>query len=159
MEPQITSLSHHNSQISSNLNRSEYNAVALRCKKSLLLGLGIAKAIFPNEVRLPASIQQVIEQDASVNQLIQRTFKWLLPKAQFSASHNHAWEPTYYRLTVCETPSDKVRHLIWKTLVPNVRDRRILPLPNLFSWLYYLIRPIRLLAKRAGIHSDDISPP
>lgn len=36
-----------------------------------------------------------------------------------------------------------------RALVPNARDKRLLPLPDCLAFLYYVIRPLRLIAKYA----------
>jgi len=54
----------------------------------------------------------------------------------------------YFHLRVRERVRDKVRygsHLLYLALRPSKRDRAIISLPASFSFLYYLLRPMRLV--------------
>lgn len=54
----------------------------------------------------------------------------------------------YFHLRVRERVRDKVRyglHLLYLALRPGERDRAIISLPASFSFLYYLLRPLRLV--------------
>jgi hypothetical protein len=54
----------------------------------------------------------------------------------------------YFHLRVRERVRDKARycsHFLYLALKPGKRDQAIIPLPAPFSFLYYLLRPLRLV--------------
>jgi hypothetical protein len=50
-------------------------------------------------------------------------------------------------LKMRERFKDKARYVLYLTFTPNTRDWNLLRLPNFLFSLYYILRPIRLLAK------------
>ena len=50
-------------------------------------------------------------------------------------------------LKMRERFKDKARYVLYLTFTPNTRGWKLLPLPGTLFPLYYILRPIRLLAK------------
>ena len=50
-------------------------------------------------------------------------------------------------LTLLQTPSQRIRFLIGQYLVPSEAEHRALRLPPSLYFLYYPLRPLRLVAK------------
>ena len=46
--------------------------------------------------------------------------------------------------------SDQLQYFVWRLFVPNVCDRRLIVLPKPLTFLYYLLRPLRLLGEKLG---------
>jgi hypothetical protein len=49
-----------------------------------------------------------------------------------------------------------VRHFLHVMIIPNAKDQAVLPIPGPLSFLYYLLRPLRLLRKYA-LHPRELT--
>jgi hypothetical protein len=61
------------------------------------------------------------------------------------------WMTPLFRTRLLARPWDKVRWLAQTLFVPRLTDRLIFPLPPALSFLYYLLRPLRLTCKAAWL--------
>lgn len=53
----------------------------------------------------------------------------------------------FFHMRVLRRPLDKLRYIATVVFVPQLPDRDFWPLPSSLGWLYYLVRPVRLLGK------------
>lgn len=111
-------------------------------ERMLLLGLYLANKLlgtsFPNEV------WQRIEADSVVDSLATRVCQQLF--CDIDSQHQKIDELSFY-LQSREYLHDKIRHLLFRAFVPTVADPAFLPLPKSLFFLYYWLRPFRLLGK------------
>jgi hypothetical protein len=114
----------------------------------LLLASGLLGAKIPRELMLK------IEADAEVKSIAARILTLLFPAG---GGISLALTGSYFHVSLKEDWNDRarlrVRYFLQKVahrLKPNVRDRHFLQLPGFLSFLYYVIRPIRL-AKIYGL--------
>ncbi|MCC5636682.1 nucleotidyltransferase family protein [Nostoc sp. CHAB 5844] len=121
----------------------EERSQMLHCRRMLLLGLKLAQELL--QAQIPQSLQAAIAQDSRLPWLSQQVI-WRLFSDQIARSAS--WQTTLFRLSVRDRPGDWVQYFIWRLLIPNVRDRRVLKLADSLSFLYYLIRPIRLVVEQ-----------
>jgi hypothetical protein len=129
--------------------RTIEQARALGSERMLLLGLFLANDLL--QAPLPREIQQRIEADSNVKLLGEQTRKLLLLKTTGMPS---SYEANSYRLKLRERRQDKLRlgfhyfsRYLRTSVSPNGRDMALLPLPGPLSFLYYVLRPIRLITK------------
>jgi len=115
------------------------------CKRAVFLGLLLVRNLL--EITLPESVLQKVLAERTLEGLAMQTSNRL-----FLAATNQTTGEISDRLFYIHTKDrlwDKIKifytllqHSGW--LTPTVRDRDVIPLPALLSFLYYLIRPIRV---------------
>lgn len=128
----------------------------LGCKRLLLLGLHLAHTLLG--APLPTKILNEIDVDSTVQALAEKV------KSQLESS-SPTVEPgeierSLFHIKTRERWSDKIRSFLglvsysgWMTVTDN--DRQFLALPSQLSFLYVLIRPIRILSKYAKLITRD----
>ncbi len=125
------------------------HARLLRSERMLLTGLILAKKLLGT--RLPAEAANRIEADPVAQALAAKVERWLFLAA------DSLWitlQKRLFILQVRECWRDKfayVRHLLVWSITPNELDRAFLPLPGACSVFYYLLRPVRLVARCLGL--------
>jgi hypothetical protein len=122
-------------------------------KRMLFLGLFLSWDLL--EANLPEKILQRIQADPVVKSLAAQLSERMFAQVDETVQVD---EPTFYRgernvffIRMHERPQDRIRFFLltqgihW--LIPNKQDQAFLPLPTHLYFLYYLIRPIRLIGK------------
>jgi hypothetical protein len=134
-------------------NAAIQNARQLGSERLLLLGLFLANDLL--EAPLPEWVRQQILGDRQVGLLAAKVRNWLFRSADDSPGF---FERHAYQLKMKEGLRDLVRlrihywfHYLGIYLTPTARDRAVLTLPAFLSFIYYLIRPIRL-AREYALH-------
>ena len=117
-------------------------ASQLRMTRILLLGLLLVQDLL--EVELPKTILQKIQAKPLLRSLASQIYTQLFSQTE-SSLQNWKVESSFFHLKMIEYPWDKVRYCFEHLLVPTIADRVFVPLPQFLSFLYYLLRPIRLL--------------
>jgi hypothetical protein len=139
-------------------------AKQLHSQRMLLLGVGLAQELLG--VRVPETVLAAIESDGAsailpsvdcasptvggnraLPALMQQVCSYLF-EPQLEQSRQFSL--TLFRLRVRDRISDQLQYFVWRLFVPNVRDRRLIVLPNPLTFLYYLLRPLRLLGEKLG---------
>ena len=123
-------------------------ARSLRIERILFLGLLLSWDLL--EAKLPIEIIQRIQADPLVKLYAYKVRQYL-----FSEKDSIPVYFSYYLFNLMrDPPVEKVPYrgyLLWQFIrlgiTPTEKDRRILPLPVFFEFLYYLIRPVRLAGK------------
>lgn len=113
-----------------------------RSLRMVLFGVYLAHSVF--ETPLPAPLQSLIARDPEIPALAREIQDRLIQRA------DHSGELGYY-LRIREHWIDKLLHLTrlaGRQMIPNDRDTSLIKLPRRLFFLYYLIRPIRLLLER-----------
>ena len=95
---------------------------------------------------LPEAVRQRMEADSVAKLLAQQVSERL-----FYPENNLVGGPLFY-LRVRERLRDKVKYFA----IPKSEDRMFLQLPGFLSFLYYLIRPLRLVGKYFPIRPIDL---
>ncbi|HEY9614633.1 nucleotidyltransferase family protein [Allocoleopsis sp.] len=109
----------------------------LGCERMLCLGLLLAHTLL--ETSLPEEIVLKIQSDPVTRSLFTQV------RQQLFDSSLGAFEEHLFRLKARERLVDKVRYLLGTTITPTEKEWAFLPLPKSLSFLYYLLRPLRLL--------------
>jgi Uncharacterised nucleotidyltransferase len=122
-------------------------ATRLGCKRIVSLALLLTKDLL--EISLPEKVLKEIESDATAKflsrQVIQQLFSEPIEEAQ-------GVPQVLFHMSTRERVADRFEIFVslmnthgWFT--PSVYDEQFLPLPKFLYFLYYLIRPIRLLGR------------
>lgn len=119
------------------------NAERLGCRRILFLGLLAASDLL--EATLPEFVVDRIGAEPGMGLLTRHLYEGLFVGMQESPS---AEAEERFRLAVRERWRDRMRprfDRFRKMFMPSERDRSVLRLPAHLEFLYYLIRPVRLL--------------
>ncbi|MCP2727290.1 nucleotidyltransferase family protein [Symplocastrum sp. BBK-W-15] len=117
-------------------------AARLGCQRILFLGLFLAKELLGTA--LPEFIWEKIEADGVVTELAVQVYDGFFPNGNIS---NQSFPVTRLHLKARERFIDKVRYFLLVMITPTTSDWLVLPLGRYPSFLYYLIRPIRLVGE------------
>jgi len=123
--------------------RALEQAAHLRCARILAVGLLLARDLLGAD--LPAEVLQRVQADPAAISLAAGVPGWLF---QETKELGLIWRRELFPLRAREHLRDRLRcglHLARRRVTPNAHDRALVPLPALFSFLYYLLRPIRLV--------------
>lgn len=129
-------------------------AQILHCERRMLIGLLLAHHLL--ELFLPDIVFQRAEQDKVCYELtekfVQRLFQQNNPLGrQFTLQkfylHLRSLENTEDKWESWEELSRQLKTLLIK-LIPNSKDYMYLPLPSYFQFMYYIVRPYRLLKEK-----------
>ena len=108
----------------------------------LLVGLSLAGDLLGAAV--PATVSEAIEADSVAKALARMIYQRYL----YSPDRPQGIvELGLFHLKAKERLRDKVRYCLHALITPSVADWEFLPLPGALSFLYFLLRPIRLLRK------------
>lgn len=143
-----------------NWDRVMERAALLGCERMVGLGLLLANELLDAE--LPPAIKLAIRKDSELRLLARRLAKSILGDDKGSSDIGYWYD---IHLSVRERLRDRMRlrvHYLGRyarlAVTPNSRDEEILRLPASLSFLYYLLRPLRLLKRigRAGAGADSL---
>jgi precorrin-6B methylase 2 len=115
-------------------------AADLKSTRVFLLGLSLAHDLL--HAPLPESVLEQVRQDSKVRWLAQRVCDSLAGRAKPSAG---VFRRTTFRLTSQDEFARGLLHMARLALSPTESDRGAVGLPARFSFLYFLVRPWRLL--------------
>ncbi|OUL26880.1 hypothetical protein BV378_12205 [Nostoc sp. RF31YmG] len=111
----------------------------LGSERMLLLGLFLAHGLLGTT--LPEEVLLKIHSNTLVKSLYLQVCEWLFERQPSK------FEVYILHLKVREHLADKLRYFLYLTITPNEKEWALLPLPKFLSFLYYLLRPLRLIAE------------
>ena len=119
------------------------------CDRILLLNCCLIRDLLG--ISLPTIITQKIDLDATLPSLT-GVIKSFIVAPPHSAQPFDRMEGLLVFIRMRERPGHQLVHFMYvmnrsKWAMPSRKDRAVLPLPSAFSFLYWLIRPVRLLQK------------
>lgn len=135
-------------------------AQTLHCERRVLTGLLLAHHLL--DLSLPEIVLQRAEQDKICYELTEEFSQRLFWKdnplgRQFTIEkfllHLKSLEKVEDKLKSWEELSRQLKTLLVKA-IPNSRDREYLPLPRSLDFMYYFIRPYRLLREKIASKSQ-----
>jgi hypothetical protein len=112
----------------------------LGARRILGTGLRLAHELLSSPLP-PEMIRQVLT-DPAVAKLADGAQRRLFSESRASAG---IWASTCFRLSSRERWRDRWRYCGLRLITPTHRDLRSVTLPGSLFWLYYLLRPIRLI--------------
>ena len=116
-------------------------------ERILLTGLNLAHVLFG--APLPDSIVSVLHNDRSIQRLTTTLVHQMFEKEQVNSliRPDDQFQPFHFRIR--ERFADRVRYCSRIFLTPSVGEWSTIRLPGFAYFLYYLIRPVRLILKGA----------
>lgn len=134
-----------------NLNQALHHARRGGGERMVLLSLSLAHDLLGTP--LPQEIVARVRTEPVIDQLVELTCQQLFDDRDPSATDRRSIDQ--FRWLVRERLQDKLYpyylRYVLATFVPCNIDRQFLPLPEHFAFLYYGIRPIRLLGKYSSL--------
>lgn len=123
-------------------------ARALRSERMLLVGLCLVNQLL--KVPLPPEATHRIQADTTTGLLSSKAAGWLFLERE---NLGVTVQKRFFIFQVRECWRDKLvyaGHLLVWSITPNERDQAFVSMPAACSFLYYLVRPVRLLVKGVG---------
>jgi hypothetical protein len=120
-------------------------AKALRAERILFIGLLLSRDLL--QAALPEEVVRRARADSTARTLAGQVSRRLF---QDSDHAPRGVESAIFHLRVREQPRDGIRYCLAMALIPHFADWAHLSLPPLLSFLYYLVRPLRLIGKGGG---------
>jgi len=114
----------------------------LGTERILYLGLYLAKNLL--DIDLPDDVSQKVQSDAKIAPLARMVCRHLFSGTNGSFGIG---ERTLFHLRSFKTLSEQFQYSYYVTIPPTFMEFEILELPSSLFFLYYLIRPFRLLGK------------
>ncbi len=111
----------------------------------LYLGLFLAHHLLDAE--LPTHILEKIKTDPVIENMAAKVVKSLFVLPDDSNSSRINSDFSMFHLAIKDRFPDKLRHVLNLIFLPSRQDWRYFSLPANLSFLYYLLRPIRLVLK------------
>ncbi|MEO0846767.1 MAG: nucleotidyltransferase family protein [Cyanobacteria bacterium J06648_1] len=127
-----------------------WNFVGRQCsklgtKRVLLFALGVAAQLL--QTPIPEQIKRQIKNDIIVQTSIKQVCSEFFQRSEKSFLDRTYVERPYLIKLARERWQDKIRYFITTAVSPNKEDLSFVSLPPQLSFLYYLLRPVRLLLK------------
>src|SRR5262249_2795208 len=117
----------------------------LRAERVLFVGLLLAWELL--QVALPEEIVRRARADSTARTLARQVIRWLFRESDQAPG---GLETALFHLRARENVWDGLRYCLALALVPPFEAWACLPLPPALSFLYCLVRPIRLSGKDGG---------
>ncbi|HEY3128281.1 MAG TPA: nucleotidyltransferase family protein [Acidobacteriota bacterium] len=111
-------------------------------RRMLLLGLFLASDLLGSE--LPGEILNRIDADLVIKSLATKVRSQLFDPPD---NRPDVFAMSFFHLSAKERLRDKIRYIFRLTTTPHAADWALLDLPEFLYFLYYLIRPIRLVVR------------
>lgn len=116
-------------------------AHAWRSERMLFIGLHLAQTLL--NATLPEVVKLRVATDKTALKLARQSYKWLFSEEWL---YFKPFEEPLYHLQMRERWRDRIRYCRY-VLEPGTADDISIPLPPSLSFLYYLLRPVRLVGK------------
>ncbi len=116
---------------------------SIDCHRKLLLGLSVCRFFF--NCHLPDHIQSQISHNKAIKQLCAYVINILVSPLEENIWDISKSKFTKYQFKTLDRYQDKIRYLFFMVMFPTNNDWASANLSSRFSFLYYLIRPFRLL--------------
>lgn len=124
--------------------RVENTVDRFHCKKMLFLGLFLTNALL--DARIPEPVFRKITEDRQIRKTAREVCKRLFHENHGSNDGSFSVRFSTFHFTTSDRLTDQIRLACRLAGSPTKSDWRMLPLPAALSFLYYIIRPLRLAA-------------
>jgi hypothetical protein len=124
-------------------------ARSLQGERFLFLGIRLANLL--SGVPLP---KEILERAVSYPKI--EAYSLYVRRQLFREDSNllRTLQDISFHLSLSERPSDRIRYILDLAITPTIPDWRFVALPDPLSFLYYLVRPMRLAGKYADLLID-----
>jgi len=117
----------------------------LKSRRILLLGLLMATRIA--DVALPASITELLSEDEEVKALADEAYSKLFIDTDKPLDDPEASRFFRFHYRLQSGIWNRLRYTVICVMTPTVEDWTAIQIPDRFTFLYYVFRPIRLMSK------------
>jgi hypothetical protein len=131
-------------QVENSVDWSYVFAQAAQTDTSRMLVLALLLAEKMAGVEIPSAAVERLAPDPQARLLARYVQDRFLSNAPHPAP---AWEAARFGMRAFERQCQRARYIVGSFLVPSEAEYRVLKLPDAFYLLYYLFRPLRLIAK------------
>lgn len=119
-------------------------ASLLKCKRMVYLGLILAEQLF--ETSLPNNLKNKINNDGGIQKLSKKVIEKIMNKTpSYTESLNWRFSPIHF--SVRDSVLDQVSYAFRLFFHPTIREWDKYPLPDSLLFLYYFLRPYRLISE------------
>lgn len=132
-------------------------------KRSVYLGLFLAESLL--NASFPSFLKQQVSSDSVVKTLALQVNKRLFPQDLTDFELEQKVTSVFFYLKTRDCWQDRVKSLFGlvsfsRWMFPTEKDKNIIssPLPNMLSFLYHIIRPIRLFLKYRNVFLIAVMP-
>jgi len=113
--------------------------------RMLSLGLSLAHDLLGTAI--PEESWALVRGDAAIEPLVQQRKRWLFPSEDVPRGPTPRYRLFGFHLGLRESLGQKAAHILRMAFVPSQEDWALVRLPPSLSFLYGLVRPLRLAAK------------
>lgn len=117
-------------------------ASILGCRRILFLGLFLVNDLLGTKI--PDEILKKVQADNLIMELAHKVYKNIFSNVIEKRSIT---EVMNFQLKLKDNLSGKINYIFKFTFMPTIGDLLFMPFPGFFSFLYYFIRPFRLMEK------------
>ncbi|MCP3888068.1 MAG: nucleotidyltransferase family protein, partial [Desulfobulbaceae bacterium] len=121
----------------------EQYAKKIHCVNVLFLGLLLARNILGAE--LPSSIEAKIGKENNLNELAEKICDGLFSDYRETMVVSEKFDPFLFQIK--DSFMDRIVYLVKVVFIPSKEDLRLFNVPESFSFLRYILRPLRLIKK------------
>ncbi|MDA3789400.1 MAG: nucleotidyltransferase family protein [Desulfobacula sp.] len=116
----------------------------LKCKRMVYLALVLAERLF--ETILPEDLKDEIDNDGVTQKLAKKIIEKIMNQSPgFTETLSWRFSPIHF--SVRDSILDRIRYAIRLFFQPTIREWDKYPLPDLLLFLYYFLRPYRLISE------------
>ena len=116
---------------------------SIRCTRFLLASVRLSEALLPGV--LPRPIVVDAQNDPAVAPIVDEILQHLFRRSRRAGPPVFFATRKAYEAALDDRPAARQREHLKRIVMPNARDRAFVPLPRALHFLYFVVRPIRLL--------------
>ena len=117
-------------------------AKRMHCERMLLLGLSLSHDLLG--ATIPVQVLKRIESDRKIKKLAETVYNNLFHENSIPYKNRINPRFSFFHIEVRERVSDRIRYGLHLLIDPTMKEWKLFPLPAKFSFLHYLLRPVRL---------------
>jgi hypothetical protein len=111
---------------------------------SLYLGLNIINELF--DIQLPANIESKVN-SSYIKSLTQDVYRFINNDLMNNESYMSYQQIKFFQSKLLDTYEKKFKHFVFNYISITKNDYLFFPLPVYLKWLYYFIKPFRIIFK------------
>ncbi len=123
-----------------------------QCQKMFALGIYLSWKLL--EAPIPENVLNEIKKDKNVSKLVEEVVAFMFSKfTNITEAKNITARFSSFHIRVRDSLLDKLRYVLRLALCPTIKEWQYFPVPASFTFLYYFLRPYRLM--KAGLKRNN----